>query len=312
MYEKTVDELYAQMVADHENLAGQAPGLLHRIKYSVLAMSFWGVYKAIAWAVRQIFPSRADELFVRQHASDLGIQSVASKTTDELRDEIRVRIQEPPQGGNAADWPRWAREVSVQHTTNGVVWSEAVRDALAYEHHRGSGTINVVITADFSDAPEWVSGVVYSTGEIVTYDSVPYIAVKSTTFSNRAPGTYNQWTAIEQEPTDALVSAVDAYLDGKRPLGIWDYEVYAAQKLPQNVDVTVTGDSADTAAITAHVQAHMKSLGVGKTLYPSQLIALAIDAGAESAEVTTPAAAVVCTSGPTTYERVWPGTITVS
>lgn len=314
MEEKSVDELFAQMVADHENLSGQQPGLLHRIKYSVMAMSQWGVYKLIRWAIRQIFPSKADGLYVRAHAADIGIEDVSTKSVDALRDEIRQLKQNPPAGGKDSDWQRWAKEPSVAHEQGGNTWIERVATAIVYENHRGSGTVNVVITADLSAAPAWASGS-FLEGDIVTFEGLQYMALSDFT-SSLTPSHVDAvtlWEECSESPSAALIEAVRAHCDAEHALGLWDFLIIPATRLATDITIVVTGSDLDTADIADQVDTYMRSLGADKsTFYRSQLVALAIGSGADSAEVTVPADDVSLSHGHLVYERIWPGTITIT
>ncbi|MBN1130394.1 MAG: baseplate J/gp47 family protein [Chitinispirillaceae bacterium] len=115
----------------------------------------------------------------------------------------------------------------------------------------------------------------------------------------------------EQEPTAELLAAITAYLAIKRPMGIWDFLVIGATKKNQDITMTVTGPC-DTVKTATDITAFMTSLNVGKPLYIDQLKSIAIVNGATSASVSEPAADVGVTTGPTVYERIWPGTVSVS
>ena len=66
-----------------------------------------------------------------------GLSGGADQETDEaLRDRVLRRIQDPPQGGSAADYESWALEVP------------AVTRAFALELYLGLGTVGVTFTTD--------------------------------------------------------------------------------------------------------------------------------------------------------------------
>lgn len=115
----------------------------------------------------------------------------------------------------------------------------------------------------------------------------------------------------EEEPTPEILAAVDAYLDTLRPAGDWDYLVIGVTKQTQNIVVVVSGPC-DTAKTQTDIVAYMKSLNCGNTLYLSQIERIALENGASDANVTTPSANVTVTTGPLIYQRIWPGTVTVS
>jgi len=72
--------------------------------------------------------------------------------------------------------------------------------------------------------------------------------------------------------------------------------------------MSVTGSDANKAQIAADIEAYLKSLEPGETLYRSQLIAIAIQDGAADVTITVPAADVV----PIAYQMISPGVISVT
>jgi len=115
----------------------------------------------------------------------------------------------------------------------------------------------------------------------------------------------------EEEPTPELIIAVNTYIDGVRPGGDGDYLVIGVSKKTQNIVIEVSGPC-DLVKTETDITAYMKNLNCGNTLFVSQLERIALENGASDANVTTPAANVPVTTGPLIYQRIWPGTITVS
>ena len=274
-WEKDFDTILNEILTDYQN---QAPDIdvsqatLMYIKSACIASAIWGLYRYQDWIKRQITPDTAARDILERHASVRGITYSSDDTDEELLEKLLSVIRQPPAGGNRYDWPRWAKDVSYEHAG----YTETVKDAKVYEKERGVGSIDLAITSDRSEA-----------------------------------------NGGEEEATTELVSAVSTYIDGKRPLGAWDRVVRAAQKLSTDVTMTVTGDSVTAAvreAIAADVEEYMKGLSIGEPLYQAKLIGIAIDRGGKNATLTAPASDVTPTEDGVSgvFQRVWPGTVTVS
>lgn len=116
----------------------------------------------------------------------------------------------------------------------------------------------------------------------------------------------------EEEPTSELLAATDIKLDAMRPVGIWDFQVIAATKKTQAVTISAETSCNKTQA-KADITALMKGLNVGKYLSKAQLISVCVQNGAVNPTVSAPSSDIVTvTTGPTVYERIWPGTITIN
>jgi len=115
----------------------------------------------------------------------------------------------------------------------------------------------------------------------------------------------------DEEISNELLLAVYTALNAKRPKGIWDFLVFSAVKKTQNIVIEVEGEGDDEKTET-DIISYMKNLDPGKKLYLGQLESLAMLNGFDNATVTTPAAAVSVIKGPYAYQRIWPGTVTVT
>lgn len=109
-------------------------------------------------------------------------------------------------------------------------------------------------------------------------------------------------------PSDTLLADVQSYIDDLRPVAAKTFRALAPTITETSVSMTVIGASADLVQIAADIDALIESLGMGITLYLSQLHTLAINNGADNATISVPAADVV----PASTEVLVPGTITVA
>ena len=311
---RSYDQILAEVLADYENQlpdVDRSQGSLVFINSAMLASAVWGVERFMQFIAENRFPDTGTRETLERWAAIYNISRDAGEDDASLLSKVLLRMQQPEAGGNRYDWPRWAREVVWTHTENGDIWIETIPAAYAYENQRGSGSVDVIITSDLSGAPAWVSGKTYEALSYVTFDGDSYITVSGGTSSGTSPIDDSGviWVEVSGVPSTYIVASVESYLNNKRPLGIWDYAVSGATRLTQNVTMTITGVDASAQTITDAITAYIKSLEPSKTLYTSQLIAVAIDAGAESVVLTTPSADVVPSA---VSQRVWPGTVTVT
>lgn len=317
-FQRSIDSLIDEFLLHVENQApdvDRSAGSLTRVFGSGVGSCLWGVYNRLEFLARQISPDSAESARLEHHCDVRGLTRADGETDSALLTRLLSILRQPPAGGNQYDWPRWAKEVTYGTETCTKAWLD--------ENARGQGTINVVIASDRSEDPDdysaWANATAYSAGDVVKDDSITgayraYIATTSGTSSGTGvdDDTGVSWEDAEEYASSGLVAEVTDYLDAKRPVGIWDFAVYSCLKNSQDVAITVTGDDADTAVIAAAIETYMETIVGGKGLYTGQLVYIAIEAGAENAVVTTPAADVSVAWGPTSYERIWPGQITVS
>lgn len=322
-YLRTLPSLMSDYLQDIENQlpdVNRAVGSSVHIRGSALMSAIWGVRYRLADVVKQIFPDTADTETLTRHARRRGLTRYEGESDAELLVRLLAVLRNPPAGGNRYDWPRWCTETdAVTHSA----YTERCSAAWTRENARGEGTIDLAIVSDRDEDPAdydaWATATVYAAGDVVRDDSVTgvdraYVALTSGTSSGTgvADDTGVTWEDCEEQVSAELVTSVEDYLDEKRPKGVWDYAVYGVDKLVQNVTVVVTGAAVDLTVLKDRIDAHMKALSGGKGLYVAQIVSLAIDEGAENAVVSTPAADVPVTWGPNTYQRIWPGLITVT
>ena len=109
-------------------------------------------------------------------------------------------------------------------------------------------------------------------------------------------------------PAQDLLDAVSAYIEEVRPVTARFVRVLAPTILDQDVTMSVTGGDVNLAQVQADIAAYLSTFIPGQKLYLTRLTAIAIDNGAEDAEVTIPAATV----NPQSYEMIRPGVIDVA
>lgn len=321
-YQESVQTLLTRYLSDIENQVQDidvSSGSSMQVRGAALMSALWGMYHRLNHLSKQIFPDTADTAWLERHAARRGLSRLSGETDAELLLRLLTVIRQPPAGGNRYDWPLWAKETpTVSHTG----WEERCRAAWCIENARGAGTINVPIISDRNTAAEdydsWANDTGYTAGAIVKDSSISGVArayIALTTGTSIGTGVGNDigvsWADCEEYVSAELITAATAFLNTKRPMGIWDFIVYGVTKKLQNVTIEVTG-AVSTASVKAQIESFIKGLTGGKTLYAAQLVSLAIDAGADNAVVTTPAADVTVSWGPTAYERIWPAVITVS
>jgi uncharacterized phage protein gp47/JayE len=311
---RTFDQILNGILIDYQNQIPDidiSQGTLTYIKAAVLASTIWNLERMQKYIADERWPDGTSRAALERWCSIYGVARNSGEGDASLLSRLLSRIQQPPAGGNRYDWPRWAKEVSVQHTTNDTTFTELVQNAYVYENLRGSGTVTVVITADLSNAPAWVSGVAYSEGEFVVYNSKPYLCIQTHSTAQIPASSEDYWEDYEQGASDDLLEEITDYLDTRRPLGVWDYIVVAPVRKTQSVSMQIFGTEAVEDVIRDEIESYMKNIEPGKPLYRSQLVAIAVENGADNAVVNSPFEDVTCEAGPLIFERIWPGTLTV-
>lgn len=105
-----------------------------------------------------------------------------------------------------------------------------------------------------------------------------------------------------------LVGRVKAYIDQQRPVTASLVSVVGPTVVEQDVTMTVTGTGLDLSAIADSIEAYLDTLTPGQTLYLAKLTQIAMDAGADNAVISAPAADVAAT----TYQMLRAGTVSVT
>jgi uncharacterized phage protein gp47/JayE len=270
---RSFDNIYNDLLTAHYNKSGYVAGLLWRIFYWAVAVMGWGLYRCGNYIGKQITPDTAVRSWLEKHAKMRGLTIDITETDAELLQRIVDDIQYPPAGGCPKDWERWVKEVSYTHNDGEEdEWTESVVDVVVSENDRGAGSINVVVVTDRSE------------------------------------------DGYEGVATAEILSAISDHLDVTRPLGLWDHECYSAAHLSTDVTIGVVAEdyTATEAAITEQLTAFLNNLRPGEVLSLAQIDSIAIQCGATDCTITVPSANVEPDDGPTSYERITAGTITVS
>lgn len=105
-----------------------------------------------------------------------------------------------------------------------------------------------------------------------------------------------------------LVGRVKAYIDQQRPVTASLVSVVGPTVVDQDVTMTITGTGLDLSAIADSIEAYLDTLTPGQTLYLAKLTQIAMDAGADNAVISAPAADVAAT----TYQMLRAGTVSVT
>lgn len=147
-FEKTVAEEIEQILTDYRNQSWIDPetgetytvdtsqGSLVFIKASVLGAVKWGLHRHQKWIKKQIFADEADTENLEHWCWTRGIYRETGESNADLLDRFLADLQDPPAGGNEADYVRWAKEV------------DGVGSAWCVPCGNGAGTVDVLISAD--------------------------------------------------------------------------------------------------------------------------------------------------------------------
>lgn len=110
-----------------------------------------------------------------------------------------------------------------------------------------------------------------------------------------------------ETPGEALLEAVWNHIDPLRPVTASVVRVLAPTVTTQAVTMEVTGD-VDLTVLADEIEAYLNAMEPGADLKISQLTALAINAGADDVDITTPSANVPVTDA----EMIRAGVVTVT
>ena len=325
---KEFDDLFEEVLLDYKNQftdAEATKGSLLWVKSACLASALWGLYKYQDFIAAQIFPDTCDTENLEHHAWVYDLSRKTNETDSELLERLLSYIQDPPAGGKASDYVKWAM------TFDNVDKAYCIPDG------QGTGTVDVVILAAADNTGSEIpsSHALSGTATSVSADKLIDSAVDFTATSTRVrigdvvTNTVSSETAIVTAIDDAntltldtdiftaigqaysiasLCAQVKAYIDEVRPVTASMVRVLPPAILTQAVTMTLTGSSLDKTTIAANIASYINSLAPGSALYISQLMAIAIAAGAGNVVVSTPSADVTVTN----YQMIRSGTVTVS
>ncbi len=333
-FQQDFDELFNKILTDYRNQPFKGPdgnyiqvdtsqGSLIFIRSACLASALWGIYRHQEWVARQIFPDMADSARLEHHAWSYGIIRRAGESDDELLARLLSRLRKPPAGGNKTDYEQWALDI------------DNVAAAWCFPLAQGLGTVDVVILArealTGSETPSshaTLTGVNTSVAASKLIDSAAAFitgqARQGDLVENVLQGSRARVVSVDGETeltidADIFTAAGREYrvvslcqevldhIDDVRPVTASAVQVLPPVPVQQNVSITLTGESLDTALITEEITAYLLTLVPGQPLYVSRLLQIALDNGADNAVVTTPSADVI----PAGYEMLRPGVISV-
>ena len=116
--------------------ADTSKGSLIFIKSACLASALWGLSKKDDWVAKQIFPDTADLDYLIHHGAVRGLPIKPGELQSDYITRLLAYLQQPPAGGNAADYITWAEEVA------------GVKSAYCVPMGQGYGTVDIIIVAD--------------------------------------------------------------------------------------------------------------------------------------------------------------------
>ncbi len=136
----TYDDILNRILTDYQNqdpTADVSQGSLIFIKSAALASVIWGIDQDGAYVDAQRFADTADSDTLDHYIAVRGLPVVANETLAAKTARVIFDIQQPPAGGNAYDYVRWA-----------LAASPLVVNAWCVPLGQGPGTIDLIILAD--------------------------------------------------------------------------------------------------------------------------------------------------------------------
>jgi hypothetical protein len=343
---RSIDSHQAELLSNYELASGKAPSSEVILRASMLAPCTWGLENKIDFVRSGQFPdsNRTDAL--EHWAGIYGLLPRRTNETDaELLTRLLRRLRRPPAGGNKYDWERWAIEcgiasdgsfVSPENLSQSANYD--VARATCYPLARGVGTVDLVISMSrkvrilemvgsgyvgpqAADVGKVVTGDVSGdSGLLVSFNNTSRLwwvrCLSESDFSiadtcsisgSSAHGDMNV-VSYSDVPYAKLLLAVTNYIDDVRPVTQHQRVIKGVSRLVTPVAVTVSGNEFNSVNAQAAILKHMNELAPGAKFFRSKIVALCVDAGAETANVTAPANDIV----PESDEIVRPSYITTT
>lgn len=145
---KSYDQLYDEILTSYRNAAPTALTAELHLRAAGLASALWGLYKLIAWTIKQMFPTSASPETLEQYAQELGLTKRDGESWESLLARVLSIYRNVSGGGNPSDVERWAMEVKI--TVDGV--DEYADSVKSYPARFGPGT-SVILVSKNSGAP---------------------------------------------------------------------------------------------------------------------------------------------------------------
>ncbi len=116
MSKLSVDTIFQRLITDAKNYdptISVTKGSDTYIRFAATASAIWGLYKQTEWTLDQIFPETMSPESLERWAIARGLD-YQGLTPAELLMLVIDRLRNPPSGGKASDFERWAMSVSSQ------------------------------------------------------------------------------------------------------------------------------------------------------------------------------------------------------
>lgn len=326
--EKDFDTLLAEGLARIQNLdvdidvSKGSPAYLHAAENASVQ---WGLRQDILKVYKNAFPDTGDTLSIERWAYLRGLQFKSIETPAELLDRVLNNIQKPPAGGNKNDYIQWALKV------------RNVKKAFSYPLVFGLGSMGVILLADIEatggEIPSNHTDVGGENTSVITSKLVDSAATfiasevtKGDKVTNDTSGTEARIVTVDSETeltldkdvftttglsysVISLVSETKEYIESVCP-ALPDGNLYVAAPIIEEHDVTmtVTGSTANKGLIKADIEAYMSAMAPDEVLFVDQLKSIAVQNGADKANVTAPIADVT----PAARQMIRPGAVSVT
>lgn len=338
-YYKSYDDLLEQILNSYANL-DESPdvsiGSIAYIKAACLASMLWGLYKYDDYLANQIFMDSCDTDSLNHFGLIFGVSRLSGETDSDYSTRILGYLQQPPAGGTALDYQRWALatpastanvdedflpgavntgsyqitvvqsfvdESKIQFSTTGTLPSPLVAST-DYYVDKVSATI-ISVSAAAGGSPIVITTQGSGVHTIIPQATATYTVAQATVIT---PPTVNLGSvSVIIIPSDetilgtgadvTLATAAYDYIETLRPVTASGTVVLPAIIQPVNVTIKITPFT-DTLAQTigSDITAYMNSLNANDSLLIAKLTAIAIQDGATNAIVTAPTADTPATS----------------
>ncbi len=323
------EQIIAMMLVDYQNLdeppSDISKGSTPFTMSSVVATQIHGLRVYQDYITKQNPPGpETDTEFLNRHAGFYEITRTDDDTDETLLAKIQTRVRKPPAGGNANDFKNWALDQSRSFVTNSVAAPNTVTYFNAFaapvDVVFGPGTVGVFTIPNdesiiFSPASP-ITGTNTAVTSFKLVDSGATFIITGVAIGFKVTNTDDNTTAIVtnvDSPTaltldkdifpstpanysiatleDLLNQATFDYIESIRPLGMNATSVISSKPQPLNLILDIiAGPTYDDTTSVQLITEYRDSLGPGESFFSSQAECIAIDNGAQSARVTTPAA----------------------
>lgn len=338
-YYKSFDDLLEQILNAYSNL-DESPdvtiGSITYIKAACLASMLWGLYKYDDFLANQIFMDSCDTDSLNHFGLIYGVSRLSGETDSDYANRILEFLRQPPAGGTALDYERWALatppslaniqedflpaavntgtyqitvtqswvdESKIQFSTTGTLPAPLTAATDYYVDKISTTLISVASTAGGSPITITTQGSGVHT--IIPQATTTYTVSSATVIT---PPTVslgsvtviiipNDESILGTGADQTLATAAYNYIETLRPVTASGTTVLPAIIQPVSVTVKITPYTDVLAqTVASDITAYMQSLNANDTLLVAKLTAIAIQDGATNALVTAPTADTPATS----------------